>query len=428
MTFLAMVGLSLMVSSGLASAQELWGTGSPEGNYWDTSGLSPVIVKFDPHNGLVNKTFSFEFYNWMWINGLADSGKYLYASHNTWNIEAGYADYGDLKIAKIDRVTGVVLSDTSIAGFLGQIYSQVNALDFKDGKLYGVENATWNSTIRGYAMEILLDTNGDVVGATKGAFVGPYPDCGLDFHDGLWYATSWGYSGPPKLEGSLVYTSPDIMNIPFTQLGSGSTPGVKGIGMIDGWEFEDSGNLLAVTWYNNPLSATGVYSINTTTWTATFLYDLSYQLPAGIISLNGLSEVALSNFCIEAAKIDWKKKPEADKILIMGAFNLPEGATPDPTSVTITIGGFTFSPIAMEVKENGKKWEYKHPNGTVGIKDMKIEWKKKEAKFEIHIDDAELGPITGWKNPVLITLRIGSHGGYESILMKEKKDKWEYHK
>ncbi len=249
-----------------------------------------MIFKFDTPTGLISTTFSFGTHNWMWISGLADSGKYLYASHNTYDTIPGYLDTHDFKIAKIDRYTGAALSDTSIAGFLGQTFSQVNALDFNNGRLYAVENATSGSTIRGYAMEILLDADGDVVGATLGAFVGPYPDCGLDYHDGLWYATSWGYSGPPKLEGSLVYTSPDIMTTPFTQLGTGPMPGVKGIGMIDGWEFDKAGNLFAVTWYNEPASATAVYSIDTSTWTATSLYDLFIQLPPAIISLDGLSE------------------------------------------------------------------------------------------------------------------------------------------
>jgi hypothetical protein len=258
-----------------------------------------VIFKFDTSTGVVDSdVFTFEAENWMWISGFADSGgEYLYASHNTYDIdESSYLDTHDFKIAKIDRVTGAVLSDTSIAGFLGQTFSQVNALDFYDGKLYGVENATSGSIIRGYAMEILLDANGDVAGAALGAFVGPYPDCGLDFHDGLWYATSWGYT-PAKKEGSIVYTSPDIMNVNFTQVGTGKSA-VQGIGMIDGWEFDQDGNLFAVSWYDPPpvgdWIATEVYSINLTTTggTATFLYDLGAQLPATVTWLSGLSDVA----------------------------------------------------------------------------------------------------------------------------------------
>jgi len=309
LTILAVVGL-ILVGSSLASAQELWGTGSPD---WGvgTSGPSPVIFKFNTSSGGISMTFSFETSNWMWISGLEDSGKYLYASHNTYDTLPGYLDTHDLKIAKIDRYTGAVLSDTSIAGFLGQTYSQVNALDFNKGKLYAVENATSGSTIRGYALEVLLDANGDVAGATLGAYVGPYPDCGLDYHDGLWYATSWGYT-PSAKEGSLVYTSLDIMNINFTQVGTGNSA-VEGIGMIDGWEFDEAGNLFAVSWYGADWSATAVYGIDTSTWTATSLYDLSLQLPSAIISLDGLSEyVPVATTKEECKNGGWQSLSRAD--------------------------------------------------------------------------------------------------------------------
>jgi len=281
---LAGLGLILAFTATAGATGLMWGTGSPDWTY-GLGGPSPVIFQFDTSTGTINNTYSFATNNWMWTQSVADSGRYLYASHNTYATAGGAATH-DLRIAKIDRDTGAVLSDTSIAGFLGQTYSQVNALDFLDGRLYGVENATSGSTIRGYALEIQLDANGDVVGAAKGAYVGPYPDCGLDYHDGLWYATSWGYTDEvPKKQGSLVYTSADIMNTAFTQLG---TSAVEGIGMIDGWEFDEAGNLFAVTWYNHP---TTVYDVNPTTWTATGLYNLAPQLPSTITQLNGLSEV-----------------------------------------------------------------------------------------------------------------------------------------
>jgi hypothetical protein len=275
----------ILAGSIIAGGAEMWGTGSPDWQY-AASGPSPVAFLFDTSSGLINTTFNFGGNNWMWTSGIADNGQYLYVSHNIYGTAAG-SNTHDFKIAKINRVTGAVLSDTSISGYLGQTYSQVNALDFKDGKLYAVENATSGSTIRGYALEIGLGANGDVIGATKGAYVGAYPDCGLDYHDGLWYATSWGYPGGGSKEGSLVYTSPDIMNTAFTQVGTG----VTGIGMIDGLEFDDANNLFGVSWYNADYSATAVYGINTSTWTATSLYDLSSQLPSSITQLNGLSEV-----------------------------------------------------------------------------------------------------------------------------------------
>jgi hypothetical protein len=271
-----------------ASAGNLWGTGSPD---WGsgTSGPSPVIFLFNTDTGKIKKTISFEQYNWMWISGLADSGKFLYASHNAYDESGSLESSHNFKIAKIDEKTGEVLSDTSIAEPLGQTYSQVNALDFLNGKLYAVENATSGSTLRGYAIEITLDENGNVNGANQGAYVGPYPDCGLDYRDGLWYATSWGYTQDGK-QGSIVYTSPDIMNTEFTEQNEGYA--VDGITMIDGLAFDNDGNLFAVCWYaNDDISPTAVYSINTSDWTATFLYDLASQLHANIISLDGLSNV-----------------------------------------------------------------------------------------------------------------------------------------
>jgi hypothetical protein len=285
LTICATMTMILALSSTTHASGTLWGIGSPDWAY-GASGPSPVIFKFNTSTGVISKTLSFETYNWMWTSGIADNGKYLYAAHNIYDTSGGLNTH-DFKIAKIDRTTGAVLSDTSIAGFLGQTYSQVNALDFVNGKLYAIENATSGSTIRGYALEIQLDAGGDVVGAIQGAYVGPYPDCGLDYHNGLWYATSWGYPGGGSQQGSLVYTSPDIMNTAFTQVGTG----VTGIGMIDGWEFDADGNLFAVSWYGDDYSALSVYGINTGIWSATSLYNLSSQLPSSITQLNGLSEV-----------------------------------------------------------------------------------------------------------------------------------------
>ena len=59
---ISVVGLILLGSS-LASAGELWGTGSPGGNWSDDSGPSPVIFKFNTSTGVISTTFSFEDYN-----------------------------------------------------------------------------------------------------------------------------------------------------------------------------------------------------------------------------------------------------------------------------------------------------------------------------------------------------------------------------
>jgi hypothetical protein len=101
----------------------------------------------------------------------------------------------------------------------------------------------------------------------------------------------------------LVYTSPDIMNINFTQLPAGpefgERPGVKGIGMIDGWEFDGAGHLFAVASFDavayvwSDMHVYAVNSVLTGARNATPLYDLSSQLPVGITSLNGLSEIVV---------------------------------------------------------------------------------------------------------------------------------------
>ncbi len=277
------LALTICLIAGSAGQASLWGTGSPDWSY-GTSGPSPVVFQFDTSTGSVAATYDFSAYNWMWTSGVADSGEYLYVSHNVYDTSAG-SNTHDFRIAKVDRATGAVLSDTSISGFLGQTYSQVNALDFINGRLYAIENATSGSTIRGYALEIALNASGDVIGATQGAYVGPYPDAGLDYHDGLWYATSWTESSGGYLgETSNIMTSSDIMNTDFVVAGTAG-----GVGMIDGLEFDASGDAYAVTWYGP--SATSVYGLDSATWLATELFDLSSQLPSDIIQLNGLSSV-----------------------------------------------------------------------------------------------------------------------------------------
>jgi hypothetical protein len=136
----------------------------------------------------------------------------------------------------------------------------------------------------------------------------------------------------------------------------------------------------------------------------------------------------MSSLIVEEAKIDWKKKPDDDKIHAKGRFILSPGSNGvDITEkVTVTIGLFSET-ISMELK--GKdKWEYKRPEGETGIKYMTIDWKGNEAKFDIHVDNAELGEMSSWSNPVLVSLQIGDDKGSEPITMKEHKHHWDYRK
>lgn len=278
LTVLAVAGLILLGSSpaGAAPGVVMWGVGNPAGT---VSGQSPVIFKFDSSLGdLPTVTFGFDALNWMSIKGLADSGKYLYASQNT------YDNPSEFRIAKIDRSTGAALTSTSIFGWLGQTNSQVIALKIKDGKLYGVENAmSSGSTLRGYAIEIHLNASGDVIGATPGAYIGPSPDGALTFYDGLWYATSHGLQPNGVDGGSVIFTSPNIMTTAFTQVGSGNSA-VVGIISICGWEFDNAGSLLAVESNN----ATQVFTIDLPTRQATQRFNLS--LLPNVTSLDALSD------------------------------------------------------------------------------------------------------------------------------------------
>jgi len=144
-------------------------------------------------------------------------------------------------------------------------------------------------------------------------------------------------------------------------------------------------------------------------------------------------------FIIEKAKIDFKKKPDDDKIHVKGRFelDLDSGDGVDISEdVIVTIGLFTDT-IKMEAKGKGDKWEYKRLRGEngLGIKHMKIDWKKKKkkkknhhAEFDIRVDKANLGDMSSWTNPLTITIQIGNDLGKEEILMKEKKHHWDYHK
>lgn len=143
--------------------------------------------------------------------------------------------------------------------------------------------------------------------------------------------------------------------------------------------------------------------------------------------------VPMASFVIEHAKLDFKKKPDDDKIHVKGRFELaPESNGVDISEdVIVTIGLFKET-IGMWTKgKKEDKWEYKRPKGESGIKHMKIDWKEKKKKgnqveFDIHVDKAALGEMSDWTNPVTISIQIGDDLGSESILMTEKKHHWDY--
>jgi len=146
-------------------------------------------------------------------------------------------------------------------------------------------------------------------------------------------------------------------------------------------------------------------------------FDPWLALPAG------------SEFEIEHAKIDFKNKPDDDKVHVKGQLGnvCYIGVTiSDDVTVTIESGGVLSETITMEEKgKKSEKWEYKRPKGGMGdIKDMKIDWKK--GKFDVHMDKADLSGLTDPDN-VTIGITIGGHDfGSETITMTVKKNKWEY--
>jgi len=136
-----------------------------------------------------------------------------------------------------------------------------------------------------------------------------------------------------------------------------------------------------------------------------------------------------AHFIVEKAKIDFKKKPDDDKIHVMGKFILGENSDGVYTTeeVIVTIGAFTET-IEMQAKGKGDKWEYKRPKSGTGIKHMTIHWKHNEGEFDIHVDKADIGDISSWTNPITISIQVGDDIGSESIVMKKHKHHLDYHK
>ena len=130
-------------------------------------------------------------------------------------------------------------------------------------------------------------------------------------------------------------------------------------------------------------------------------------------------------FQIDKAKIDFKKKPDDDKVRVKGklGFDLVCGdGVAISEDVTVTVGPLSETIIMEEKGKKGEKWEYKRPKGGDGnIKHMTINWKN--GKFDVRMDKADL---SGVSNPVTISVQIGDDLGEETILMTEKKHHWDY--
>jgi len=137
--------------------------------------------------------------------------------------------------------------------------------------------------------------------------------------------------------------------------------------------------------------------------------------------------VPMSEFQIDHAKIDFKKKADDDKVRVQGKLELDtlNGNGVDISEgVIVTVGPLSETIPMVEKGKKGDKWEYKRPKGDTGdIKHMTIDWKK--GKFDIRMDKADLSEMTDPEN-VTITIQIGDDVGSETILMTKKKHHWDY--
>lgn len=130
----------------------------------------------------------------------------------------------------------------------------------------------------------------------------------------------------------------------------------------------------------------------------------------------------MSSFVIDHAKIDFKAKPNDDKVSVKGKLEIGNGVAISE-DVIVTVGPFSET-ISMEEKgKEGEKWEYKRPKGGTGkIKQMTIDWKK--GTFDFSMDKVDLSLMTD-PDEVTISIQIGDDVGEATITMTETKH-WDY--
>ncbi|MBD3237920.1 MAG: PEP-CTERM sorting domain-containing protein [Candidatus Eisenbacteria bacterium] len=253
---------ALLLVGASANATIMWGASAPG---WGTG--SPDIYQVDTGTGQVVTGSKWSYSGYNWIMGMCDGGSYLYATADL------DSDQGQMLVHKIDKSSGAILTSTNVAGLLGTDYSHINALEYYDGKLYGVENCTWDETYRGNIIEMTLDASGDVTAATAGAYVGLAPDGALDIWGGTAYASTWKSGGDPGESWIATLGVADLgdsgKNFDRTLY---TTPAS---GLMDGWQMYQ-GNLISVSWQN-----TGLYQIDPTTGNTTTLFSSITGLTCG---------------------------------------------------------------------------------------------------------------------------------------------------
>jgi hypothetical protein len=133
----------------------------------------------------------------------------------------------------------------------------------------------------------------------------------------------------------------------------------------------------------------------------------------------------MSKFEIDNAKFEFNKKPSNDSIYVQGELKLDlvHGNGVDISElVTVTVGPVSETITMVAKGRRGEEWQYSRPRGYKGIiEDMTINWRKGE--FDFSMDKVDLRGVT---NPVTISIQIGDDIGKETILMREKRNYWEY--
>ncbi len=158
--------------------------------------------------------------------------------------------------------------------------------------------------------------------------------------------------------------------------------------------------------------------------------DFGDAVNGNVDSVGWLALPAGSEFRIENAKIDFKKKADDDKVHVKGQLKaVCWESVPTSGNIEVRIGTltpWTVSIAAIEEKgKEGEEWEYKRPKGDPGeVKNMTIDWKK--GSFDIHIDKADLSGLTDPGDVNIGVMIGGSDFGDETIVMTAKDGKWEY--
>ena len=135
----------------------------------------------------------------------------------------------------------------------------------------------------------------------------------------------------------------------------------------------------------------------------------------------------MDRLTVAQARIDFVAEPDADKLQFRGEFVLaPDASVSLTDNVTVQMGAYSWT-ISMAEMASGKKWEYRRPAGTaVGIKTLSLDWKGTSVSFDAQIDNAEIGDMSSWPNPVTVSLKIGNDKGEQALAMRKIANKWEY--